>query len=375
MAMFDVIVVGVGGMGSAVAYHLSARGLRVLGIEQFGAAHDRGSSHGRSRVIRKAYFEDPRYVPMLHRTYELWNELEQATGRQLLHFCGVLNMGPADHACIRGVRQSANEHGLAFEELDASAIAQRWPALRPADGDVGIFETDGGFVSPELAVRLHVRLAEANGAEFRWSQRVRDWSADGSGVCVRTDTDGFEAKHLVITAGAWLGDVARTLALPLKVERQVQLWWSPKDATLCRHDRMPAFIHFTGDRAYYGIPALADEGVKLARHHGGETTTAGALDRSLRPEDEADVRAYIRRHVPIADGPLLSHAVCMYTNTPDDHFILDRHPRHENVIVAGGFSGHGFKFAPLVGETVTRMLTDERAREKPSLFGIGRLQS
>lgn len=373
MRACDAIIIGLGGMGSAVACHLAARGLRVVGLDRYTPVHDQGSSHGRSRVIRKAYFEDPRYVPMLHRAYELWHELEQQTNEKLLHFCGVLNMGPAEHECIRGVRECTIEHNLPHEILDADEIARRWPAFKPAANDVGIFEADGGFHLPERAIQLHLQRAEANGAQFHWATRARNWHADAAGVRVQTDKGEFSAKHLVITAGAWLGDIAADLALPLKVERQVQLWWAAKEPLLCRHDRMPAFIHFTHDRAYYGIPSMHDEGPKIGRHHGGDITTADAIDRSLRPEDEADVRDYIRRHIPNADGPLLAHSVCMYTNTPDDHFILDRHPQHENVIVAGGFSGHGFKFSPFVGEVVADLLTKGQSDSPIGLFGIQRI--
>ncbi|MCB9855054.1 MAG: N-methyl-L-tryptophan oxidase [Phycisphaerales bacterium] len=373
MATYDTIIIGAGGMGSAVAYHAARRGQRVLAIDRFTPAHDKGSSHGRSRVIRKAYFEDPRYVPMLHRAYELWHELDRNTNEKLLHFCGVLNMGPAEHECIRGVLDCAREHGLPHELLDATEIERRWPTFKPAPDDVGVFEADGGFHLPERAIQLHLQLAETNGAEFRWSTEVRSWKATPDEVRIATSDGEHVAKNLVITAGAWLPTLANALALPIKIERQVQLWWKPKDAALCRHDRMPAFIHFTADRAYYGIPSTADEGPKIARHHGGDITTADALDRSLRTEDESDVRAYIRNHVPNADGPLLAHAVCMYTNTPDDHFILDRHPQHENVIIAGGFSGHGFKFAPLVGEITADLLDANAEREPIGLFEIKRL--
>ncbi|HRW54347.1 MAG TPA: N-methyl-L-tryptophan oxidase [Phycisphaerae bacterium] len=374
MTTYDTIIIGAGGMGAACARHLARRGLRVLVLEQFTLAHDRGSSHGRARVIRKAYFEDPRYVPMLHRAYALWRELEAESDEQLLFFCGVLNMGPAEHACIQGVRQCAIEHALPHEIVDAGEIRRRWPTFAPEDADVGVFETDGGFHLPERAIELHARFAAQQGADFRWSTKVRSWSATANDVRVRTDTDEFVAKNLVVTAGAWLGELESEIGALLQVERQVQLWWKPKDPSLCRHDRMPAFIHFTGDRAYYGIPAMADEGLKLGRHHGGEISTPDAVDRSLRPEDEADVRAYIRRHAPNADGPLLDHAVCMYTNTPDDHFILDRHPRHRNVIIAGGFSGHGFKFAPLVGEVVADLLTTGESRTPVGLFSATRFR-
>lgn len=360
-------------MGSAIAYHLSRQELRVLGIDRHPPIHDRGSSHGRSRVIRKAYFEDPRYIPMLHRAYELWRELEQTTGERILNLCGVLNIGPPNHSCLQGAKRSAIEHGLPFEELNATEISQRWPALVPAKGDVGIFEADGGILTPEAAVRCHLELAERHGATFRWEESVQEWSTFGRELCVRTDRGDYTARHLVIAAGAWLGGFTADLNLPLRVERQIQLWWTPKDAAICRTDRLPAFIHFKDDRAYYGTPMRdGDPGIKIARHHGGDTTTPDAIDRSLQPKDEADVRDYIRQHVSTADGPLAAHSICMYTNTSDDHFILDRHPKHENVIIAGGFSGHGFKFTPLVGEFVADWVTMKKETPDIKLFSLKR---
>ena len=371
--IYDAIILGCGGMGSAAAYHLAARGLRVLTLDRHNPAHELGSSHGRSRVIRKAYFEDPRYVPLLHRAYELWHLLETITGSTLLHRCGVLNIGPADHPCVQGAQQSATLHGLPFELLDSSEIHRRWPALAPGEFDSAVFESDAGFVPPETTTRLHIELATRHGAVMHWSTPVRSWCADASGVRVRSDDDEFTGRALVITAGAWLPELTGSSLPPLRVERQVQLWWTPKQPALVRHDRLPAFIHFTDSGVYYSAPLRdGDPGIKIARHHGGATTTAESLDRTLHPADEADVRAYIRRHIPVADGPLAARSVCMYTNTPDDHFILDHHPAHENVIIAGGFSGHGFKFAPLVGEIVADLVTSGQSRMPVGAFSLKR---
>lgn len=372
---YDVIVLGLGAMGSAAAHSLVRRGLRVLGIEQFDIAHDRGSSHGRSRVIRKAYFEDSRYVPMLHRVYDLWRELEQSTNVELMRLNGCLNIGPADHACVLGARSSAEQHGLAHEVLDAAEIHRRWPGLRPGDDDIGIYETEAGFLIPERAVRLQVDLARAGGAVIHTGEVVRAWSATSSGVRVETDGECYVGGHLVITAGAWLATVAAELDLPLRVERQVQTWFEPKVEGVFRAERMPAFIHFLGEPAYYGIPMREAEGIKVARHHGGQITSADAIDRQLTAEDEADVRTYLARHLPDADGPLLDAKVCMYTNTPDDHFIIDRHPQFPNVLIAGGFSGHGFKFSPLVGEILADLAIRSATDEAIELFSLRRFMA
>ena len=375
MRPYDVIVIGLGGMGGAALYHLAKHGASVMGIEQFEIGHNRGSSHGRSRVIRKAYFEDSRYVPLLHRAYDMWRELEQAAGVELMRLNGCLNLGPAEHECILGARGSAEQHSLAHEVLDADEIHRRWPGLRPGDDDIGIYEAEGGFLIPERAIRVQVDLARAGGAVIRTGEAVRKWIASSGGVIVETDDRRYVGGQLVITAGAWLAEVAAELELPLRVERQVQTWFEPKVEGVFTAERMPAFIHFLGDRAYYGIPMRETEGMKVARHHGGQITTADAITRQVTEEDEADVRRYLARHLPDADGPLIAAEVCMYTNTPDDHFIIDRHPLFENVLIAGGFSGHGFKFSPVVGEVLAKMVNQSQADEGIELFSLRRFMA
>lgn len=370
---YDAIVLGVGAMGSAACYHLARRGLSVLGIEQFEIGHDKGSSHGRTRVIRKAYFEDPRYVPLLHECYALWHELEAASGETLLRTTGCLNMGPAEHECIRGVRESVERHGLPHEFLEADEIRRRWPVFEANEGDVGVYEADGGMLFPEKCIAAHVRLAQARGCRILQRTRVENWSAMPHGVVVQAGGERFEGRHLVITAGAWLPIIAAELGLPLVIERQVQAWFAPGEADAFAVGRMPVFIHFLSDRSYYGLPHIGDGAVKVARHHGGLITTAEGVDRNVAASDEADIRLYLSRHMPKADGPLLEARVCLYTNTPDEHFIIDRHPEHENVLIAGGFSGHGFKFSGLVGRVLSDLVLDGRTASPIELFSIARL--
>ncbi|GJQ26245.1 MAG: N-methyltryptophan oxidase [Phycisphaerae bacterium] len=384
-------------MGAAACYHLAQRGLCVVGLEQFDLCHDRGSSQGRSRVFRKAYFEDPRYVPLLHEAYEAWGRLERETGQTLLNFVGCLNIGRPDHPCIRGVRASVTQHGLAHEVLSAEEVRRRHPAFEPPPDHVAVYEADAGYLCPEDCVRAMADLARRAGAELRERTVVRSWralkpvGAGGADVRVETDNGPIEAGALVITAGAWLPTVAAELGLPLTVERQVQAWFAPKIPTHFVPESMPVFIHFLdGDAAagggdmhmpganarnlagaFYGI-CDHGHGVKIARHHGGAATTADAVDRAVHPADEADIRRYIRAHMPTADGPLRDAQVCLYTNTPDDHFMIDRHPLHKNVFIAGGFSGHGFKFAPVVGEALADLVTIGRSRLPGELFAIGR---
>lgn len=370
---FDVIIIGCGAMGSAAAYHLARRGARVLVLEQFDIGHELGSSHGKSRVIRKAYFEDPRYVPLLHSAYDLWRELERESGEKLLHLVGCLNMGPPDHVAIEGVQKSAREHRLSHEMLSADEIQRRWPAFRPAASDVGLFETEGGFVVPEQCVRIQVELARRAGATIHSGKCVRTWSAEGGGFCVRTDVETWQARSLIVAAGPWLGGVMADLGLPLRVERQVQHWFMPTDPSPFTAPRMPSFIHFVGDAAYYGIPMREREGVKVARHHAGEATTPETVNRSVTPRDVDDVRAYAARHMPgVGEAALVDSKVCLYTNTPDDHFVIDRHPVHETLFFAGGFSGHGYKFAPVIGAILADLVLEGRTSHPIEFLQAGR---
>jgi sarcosine oxidase len=371
---YDVIVLGVGVMGSAACYQLARRGIRAIGIEQFHLAHDMGSSHGRTRVIRKAYFEDERYVPLLQATYDEWREIEAASEEKLMHLVGCLNVGPADHESIRGARHSAEKHKLSFEVLDKSEMAGRWPGLDPSERDVGIFEQEAGYLLPEQSTLAMARLAESKGCRIVADQHVLEWSANDSGVTVKTQRGAYSAAKLIITAGPWLPGIVADLGIPLRVERQVQLWFSPIKPELFTPDRFPAFIHFVANRGYYGIPSANPPWIKVARHHGGVITTANDVDRRILPSDEADARWYMQRHLRGADGPRMDGKVCLYTNTADDHFIIDRHPRHANVLIAGGFSGHGFKFAPVVGRVLSDMATDQKPALPIEMFALARLR-
>jgi sarcosine oxidase len=375
----DVLVVGVGGMGAAALAHLADRGLSVVGVEQDEVPSARGSSAGETRVIRKAYAEDPRYVPLLVRAYALWRELEGRSGARLFERVGCLNLGPADHAAIRGVVESVSRHGLPHEVLDADGVRARF-AVVPRAGDVGVFEQDAGFLRVFACTEAHAQWARARGAELRTGVRVTELDVRAGGVRARLD-DGtaIEADHAVVSAGPWLASapalrgVARALALA--VERQVQLWFAPAAPEALAPPRLPAFIHFTDRGAFYGIPpdpAHPSPAVKVCRHHGGEPTSADALDRAVRPADEADVRAYVRDHLPAADGPLVRAHVCMYTNTPDEHFVVGALPGTPHVVVLGGFSGHGYKMASVVGEIAADLVVAGRSAFDLGMFSPAR---
>jgi sarcosine oxidase len=355
---YDVIVVGLGGMGSAAAWRLARRGQRVLGLDRFDPPHDRGSSHGRSRIIRQAYFEDPAYVPLVLRAMQLWRELERDAAVRLLTLTGGLMIGPPDAGVVAGARASAEANGLAHEVLTAAEVALRFPAFRLEDGEVALHEPTAGVLFPVACVQAQLTLAARHGAELRTGEPVVSWEADGGGVRVRTADRWVRAGRLVLAAGAWTTDLAGP-ALPTTVERQVVAWFRPRRPERFGGPRFPLFVaHHTGQVAAYGLPGLAGEGVKVGLHHGGQTGLPDRLPREVRPEEIAAIRSALRRRLPELDGEPAGAGTCLYTNSPDRHFLVGPPPGSPGVIVVGGFSGHGFKFCPVVGEIVADLVVD-----------------
>jgi sarcosine oxidase len=350
---YDVIVIGLGGMGSAAAAHLAARGQRVLGLERYGPAHDRGSSHGGSRIIRQAYFEDPAYVPLLRRSYELFEQLEADTGRHLMTLTGGLYLGLPDSPTVAGSLRAAWDWNLPHEVLEAAEIRRRFPTMTPADDEVGLYEAVAGFVRPEETVSAHLEVAGRRGAELRFEEPALEWAAEGDGVRVTTAAGTYTAGHLVVCPGAWAPELLADLDVPLTVERQVMYWFQPDGGVgPFTPDRQPIWIHGTDDLQLYGFPAIdgPEGGVKSAFFRRGEVCTPETIDREVHDEETAVIAERLRRLFPGMPDRLVAAATCMYTTTPDHHFVIAPHPRHERVTVACGFSGHGFKFVPVVGE-------------------------
>lgn len=378
----DVIVLGLGGMGSAAAWQLARMGLRVLGLEQHGPAHDRGSSHGRTRVIRQAYFEHPSYVPLLQRAYALWHETEQISGRQLLTICGGLMMGPADSEVVCGSLRSAQAHGLAHELLDAAEVRRRYPPIHLPDGQLALHESCAGVVHTERAVQTHLDLATIEGADLRFQEPVIEWSIHGDGVRVRTVQSEYAAARLVITPGPWAPRLLAGLGVPLQVERQVLYWFQPRNGVRpFLPDRFPIYIwDLPGECQPYGFPALDGPagGVKAALFRAPEVKacTPENVDRLICASDEAAIRPSLRELIPDLDGPLVHAVTCLYTNTPDKHFLIGLHPEHgARVVFAAGFSGHGFKFCSVVGEILAELAETGRSRHDLSLFSPGRFSA
>jgi len=373
MAHYDAIVLGLGGMGSAALYHLAARGMRVLGLERYDIPNDMGSYHGVNRIIRLAYWEHPAYVPLLHRAYELWRRLELEAGEQVLVITGGLDFGPEDSPTFAGALRSAREYHIQHEVLDGDAVNRRFPGYRLPSDMRALYQPDAGFVMSERAVVAYVDRAMAHGADVRARSAVIGWEPEGAGVRVHTERESFTADRLVVAAGAWAGRVLpelRDLAVP---ERQVLIWTRPLRPEYFRADRFPVFNMEGPEGRFYGFPEYGIPGFKLGKyHHRGEVTDPDAVDRDIHPEDEEVLREAIRRYFPDADGATLSMKTCMFTNTPDEHFILDRHPRYPQVSIAAGFSGHGFKFCSVVGEIMADLAMDRTPPFDLSLFRIDR---
>jgi sarcosine oxidase len=373
---FDVIVVGLGGMGSAAACELAQRGRRVLALEQFSVGHEQGSSHGHTRIIRQAYYEHPDYVPLVLRAFERWYDLEQRQGVHLLTGCGCLSVGRPDCEMILGVRRSAREHGLPLETLEPAQLRHRFPQFRFGEEYAGVLESTAGFLFVEECVRAHVREAIRCGAVIHESESVREWRASRGGVEVTTDRGHYSAGKLVLTAGPWTGQLLAGRGAPLTVMRQVPMWFGTRDDSAFRRDRFPLYIVDTPAGYFYGFPVLDGRGAKVARHYGAPQLQSPAeIGRDVTPADEEPLRDFLRAHLPDVNGPCQRSAVCVYTLTPDRHFVIDLHPDYPDVALAAGFSGHGFKFASVVGEVLADLAESGRTALPISMFRVGRFDA
>ena len=382
-ATYDVIVLGLGAMGSAAACHLARRGARVLGLDRFTPPHANGSSSGKSRIIREAYFEHPAYVPMVQRAYVLWEALERDSGRKLMLKTGGLMIGPPEGALVTGALLSARTHGLRHEVLDSVELRRRNPALRPDAGTVAVWEPRAGVLFPEACVTAHLEQAARAGAMLVLDEPALEWSATTDGVQVHTASARYAADKLLIACGAWTTGLLPDLGLPLVAQRQVQLWFEPSEPGEPADpgepgefspERFPVFIwEDEPGRFIYGFPELGD-GVKVARHHEGAQVDPDDVPREVTDDDVRPIRAVLGRLIPGANGRLRDSAVCLYSNAPDSHFVLDFHPGHANVLIASPCSGHGFKFASTLGETMTDLLLGAPPRFYLGLFRLDRFR-
>ena len=374
--VYDAIVAGVGGMGSAACYHLARRGLRTLGLERFDVPHSMGSSHGISRIIRLAYYEHPSYVPLLLRAFELWDDLARESGRHLLEVTGTVDASGAEEIVFTGALEACERFGLEHEVLTSAELSGRFPGYQLPSGHMALFQPRGGFLLPERCISEHVTGALAAGADIRARERVLGWDVVGDGVRVTTDRGVYEAERLILAAGAWMGALVPALAGLAQPERQVLGWFAPREPALFAPARFPVFNLMVPEGRYYGFPVYDVPGFKIGLyHHREELVDPDEFQREADAADEAPLREATARYFPAANGSTLALRTCMFTNTPDEHFIVDVLPDAPQVIVASPCSGHGFKFASVIGEILADLAQRGDTEHDIGLLRLGRFTS
>jgi sarcosine oxidase len=373
LSAYDVIVVGLGGMGSATLFHLARRGLRTLGLERYDMVHEYGSSHGLTRIIRLAYWEHPTYVSLLRRSYELWRELEKQSDEKLLYITGSIDAGPEGGSVFQGALRSSQLHGLEHEVMEGVELHRRFPGYGLPRELRCLYQPDGGFLLPERCNVAHIARALGHGAEARFREPVLEWGVTGGRAWVRTTRGRYEAGRLVICAGPWAAKLVPELDTLAVAERQVLAWLQPTRPEYFQMGAFPVFNLEVEEGRYYGFPSFLVPGFKFGKyHHRGEQVDPDAVNREPEPEDEELLRAFARRYFPEGAGPTLMLKTCLFTNSPDRHFILDLHPDHPEVAIAAGFSGHGYKFCSVIGEIMADLAQRGETRHDIEFFGLKR---
>ena len=371
---YDVIVIGLGTMGASACWHLSQQGYRVLGLDQYEVPHAFGSHHGHSRMIRLSYFEHPDYVPLLIRSYELWRELEKATSRDILTTTGGLYLSPENGVIVPGCLKASQEHGLDYQLLDQAELSKRFPQFTIPDGYRGFYESVAGVLLVEPAMESFFQLIRERGGTIQETEPVLSWRADEETVFVRTSMGEYSAARLIVTSGAWSSELLQGLGPGLEVTRQTMFWLRPPEALPAGASRFPAwFAETSSGKGIYGFPVLpGQEGIKVADHNPGPVTSLDSVDRSCREKDWEDFEATISPFLSWELGRPLAMKTCLYTNSPDGHFIVDRHPEFPSVCFGAGFSGHGFKFAPVIGESLAHLATEGHSTHSIEFLRVGR---
>jgi len=376
---YDLVVIGVGGMGSAIVAHAAERKLRVLGLEQFSIPNTRGSSHGATRILRLGLHEGPTYVPLVLRAVELWRELGEKIGTPLFHPCGGIDVARPTSPIFKGSKAACEKFDIAHEILDAAETTRRFPAFRPARDMLTVYQPGSGFVLPELAISSHVNLALERGAEVHGHERVLDWEPRAGMHRIRTDRATYEARQVIFSAGAWMGKFLAKEKVPVVPERCVLGWFAPRaNLTEFQADRLPIWIIDAPETGhFYGFPIHGVPGFKLGRLREvpSPAVDPDALRREPNAEDEADMRSFIKEIFPDADGPVLSMETCFFENSPDRTPIIDRLPGVAGAWIVGGFSGHGFKFCSAVGELMADLITTGSTRFDLSPFRFSRFSA
>ena len=375
MTEYDAIVIGVGGMGSAAVYHLARQGVRVLGIERYDIPNEMGSSHGVTRMIRLSIQEGPSYVPLVRRAYELWRQLENVAGERLLFTTGSIRAGIESNQMFQGSKEACDAHNIPYEVLTGPETNQRFPGYQLPEEAMAIYQPDGGFLLSERCIVAHLAAALDLGAEVHGRERVLGWEPKGDGMQVRTDRGAYSAHNLIVCSGAWTAKLLPHLVELAKPERQVLAWFQPKRPQLFRPDTFPVFGLVVDEGRFYGFPSFGIPGFKVGRtHHLEQQVDPDTMDRESHLEDENVLRDFTRRYFPQAAGPTLSLKTCLFTNSPDGHFILDVLPGLPQVSVAAGFSGHGFKYCSVVGEIMADLAQHGDTPHDLSMFRLARFQ-
>ncbi|MFQ5565292.1 MAG: N-methyl-L-tryptophan oxidase [Paracoccaceae bacterium] len=358
MPGYDVIVVGLGAMGGAAACHAAQRGARVLGLDANPEGHELGSSHGATRATRTAYFEAPDYVPLVQRATAHWQALEAETGQSLLTLSGALYLGPPGNGLTAGVIRAARQHGLLFDALAGAGFARRFPGFALPEGWEAVWEAGGGILRADACLRAHAELARRHGAELRFETPALSWRRDGDGVAVETPEGTHRAAAMILTPGPWAPQALAELALPLTCRRIAVPHFNATDPGRYPASDFSVYFWMTPEGIYAGFPHLDGEGVKVMRHDKGEGGSPATVRREIDAEDTAQIARFLAKYMPGANGPVSRALTCLYTVTPDNHFILDHHPEIPALVYACGFCGHGFKFAPVIGEALTDLALD-----------------
>ncbi len=374
---FDTIVAGVGGMGSAALYHLAKRGRRVLGIDRFEIGHAQGSSHGETRIIRMAYFEGSNYVPIVQRAYRLWDALSEETGTNIIRRTGSLEMSEPNFDFVDRSLASCLDHDLPYELLDAREAMRRFPAFQLHPETRAIFQPDGGYVLCEAATRAHIALARHHGAQLHTSETVFEFQATAhGGVEVRTNRGAYAAGSLILTTGAWMRQLVPALAGSLTTSKQAIAWFAPRTEAAFRPGTMPVFIHFSAEGEFYGFPQHSAQGVKVGGPHFARVPIdPDQPDRTPEPYQIDALCGFMARHLPDATGPPIAASGCIYTTTPDEHFVIDRLPGTPQVVAMSPCSGHGYKFASAMGEIAADLAMKGHTWADLTPFALSRFDS
>jgi sarcosine oxidase len=379
---YDAIVIGLGSMGASALSHLADRGFRVLGIDRFDPPHSMGSHGGQSRIIRKAYFEHPDYIPLLQKAYQNWREIEKRSGESIYLETGLLYAGPRGHDLLQQVRRSASLYDIPLEELSPADACRRFPAFTIASDSEVLFEPEAGLVRPEAAIKAYLSDAHRSGAEIRTKEKVLSWRASGDGVEVQTDQGIFRSRKIVLAAGPWTRELLHIAAKHLNVTRQVLAWYEPAEPALFKTGEFPCWLIAVEGLpgAYYGFPILPSSmggpaGLKVAYHHAGRSTSTDEVDRKIGLEDTVDLESILRRYMPKGAGACMEAKTCLYSNTPDEHFVIDLLPGMEDrVCMAWGFSGHGFKFVSVVGEILADLAMEGKTQHPIGFLSASRFK-